>query len=122
MQFHVQTSLAVLSFALLASVGFAQAAPRVAADNDTTLTIAQNESQEVEGEARDGRRRHGGARAGHRERAQIPRQHAGGEGAAGGRPRAAIGSIHSACYLFPLSPCGKGLSAASATREHRRKG
>jgi hypothetical protein len=50
MQFHVQTSLAVLSFALLASVGFAQAAPRVAADNDTTLTIAQNESQEVEGE------------------------------------------------------------------------
>ena len=49
-QFHVRTSLAVLSFALLASAGFAQAAPRLAGDTDTTLTIAQNESQEVEGE------------------------------------------------------------------------
>jgi hypothetical protein len=49
MQFQVRTSLAVLSFALFASAGFAQATPRLAADSDT-LTIAQNESQEVEGE------------------------------------------------------------------------
>ncbi len=50
MQFPVRTSLAVLTFALLASAGFAQAAPRHAGDTDTTLTLAQNESQEVEGE------------------------------------------------------------------------
>jgi hypothetical protein len=50
MQFDVRTSLAILSFALLASAGAAQAAPRLADDTGTTLTIAQNESQEVEGE------------------------------------------------------------------------
>ncbi len=49
MQFPVRTSLAVLSFALFAATG-ANAAPRLAAHHDTTLTIAQNESQEVEGE------------------------------------------------------------------------
>ena len=49
MPFPVRTSLAVLTFALFAATG-ANAAPRRAADHDTTLTIAQNESQEVEGE------------------------------------------------------------------------
>jgi hypothetical protein len=50
MQFHLRTSLAVLTFTLLAAASAAHALPGVVVDNDPVVTLAQSESQEVEGE------------------------------------------------------------------------
>ena len=50
MQFPVRHQPYRFHFDLFASAALRPAAPRRAGDNDTVVTLAQNESQEVEGE------------------------------------------------------------------------